>query len=147
MSAIDPVRSAGPRLGPGAAVGVTEPMIAAQVHAFYAKVRLDPELGPIFERILGDQWDIHLAKLCDFWSSVLLMSGRFKGAPMPAHARIAEIEPGHFARWLRLFRETAAEVCPPEAAALFVARAEMIAESLQLGIAMSRGELPPPGRG
>ncbi|HEX4095600.1 MAG TPA: group III truncated hemoglobin, partial [Caulobacteraceae bacterium] len=77
-----------------------------------------------------------------FWSSVMLASGRFRGAPMPAHIRIAEIRPTHFARWLHLFRQAAAEVCPEPAAALFTARAEMIAESLQLGIAASRGELP-----
>jgi len=62
---------------------------------------------------------------------------------MVAHTRIGGVRPTHFARWLHLWCETAAEVCPPEAAALFVAKAEMIAQSLQLGIAASRGELPP----
>jgi len=133
------------RIGPGVAVGVTEPMIRDVVHAFYATVRVDPALGPIFNRVIGDGWDDHLAKLCDFWSSVLLMTGRFKGAPMPAHVRIAEIRPAHFVRWLHLFRQTVKRVCPPEAAALFVAKSEMIAQSLQFGIAASRGELPPLG--
>ena len=68
-------------IAPGYAVGVTEEMIHDLVHAFYAKVRRDPALGPIFNRVIDD-WDHHLAKLCDFWSSVTLMSGRFKGAPM-----------------------------------------------------------------
>ena len=80
--------------------------------------------------------------MCDFWSSVLLMTGRFKGAPMPAHVAIPEISPAHFARWLELFAATAQQACPPDAAALFVAKSEMIARSLQLGIAVSRGELP-----
>jgi hemoglobin len=131
------------RVGPGVAAGVTEPMIHELVHAFYAAVRTDPALGPIFNRVIGDGWDDHLAKLCDFWSSVLLMSGRFKGAPMAAHIRIPDIRPAHFARWLHLFRQTAQRLCPPEAAALFVAKSEMIAESLRLGIAVSRGELAP----
>jgi hemoglobin len=130
------------QLAPGTAAGVTEPMIQALVHAFYAKVRRDPEIGPIFNRVIGDHWDAHLAKLCDFWSSVVLMTGRFKGAPMAMHVRIADIEPAHFVRWLALFRETAAEVCPPPAAALFVAKAEMIGQSLQLGIEASRNPLP-----
>lgn len=84
--------------------------------------------------------DEHLAKLCDFWSSVLLMTGRFKGTPMAAHARIDDIRPTHFARWLHLFQQTATQLCPPEAAALFVAKSEIIAQSLQLGIAASRGD-------
>ena len=80
--------------------------------------------------------------MCDFWSSVLLMSGRFHGAPMPAHMRIGGLEGAHFARWLELFGETTAELCSPEAAALFLAKAKMIAQSLQLGVAAARGEIP-----
>lgn len=130
------------RIAPGAAAGVTEPMIRSLVHAFYARVRDDPELGPVFERAVDD-WDEHLAKLCDFWSSVTLMTGRFKGSPMAAHARRPDIRSEHFGRWLALFAETARDVCPPHAAALFVAKSEMIGQSLQLGLAVSRGELPP----
>jgi len=130
------------QLAPGTPAGVTEAMIHDLVHAFYGKARRDPALGPIFNRVIGDGWDEHLAKLCDFWSSVMLMTGRFHGSPMAAHTRIEGVRPTHFARWLHLWRETAAEVCPPDAAALFVAKAEMIGQSLQLGIAASRGELP-----
>lgn len=129
-------------LAPGTAVGVTEALIAELVEAFYAKVRPDAVLGPIFNAAIVD-WDVHLAKLCDFWSSVLLMTGRFKGAPMAVHAGLPDIGPAHFAHWLALFDETAHEVCPPAAAALFSAKARMIAQSLLLGIAASRGELPP----
>src|SRR5688572_24266759 len=108
-------------------------MISAVVHAFYGKLRPDLLLGPIFAPLIADHaWPTHLAGMCDFWSSVLLMTGRFKGAPMPAHVSIGGLQPAHFARWLALFRETAAEVCPPEAAALFDAKARVIAESLQL---------------
>jgi hemoglobin len=131
-----------PRIGPGVAAGVTEATIRTVVHAFYARVRADPEIGPIFERVVDD-WDEHLAKLCDFWSSVLLMTGRFKGQPMAAHVKIPDIAPAHFARWLELFRATVRDICPGPAADLFVAKAEVIGESLQLGIAVSRGELPP----
>jgi hemoglobin len=129
--------------GPGAAVGVDEAMIRDLVHAFYAKVRVDPVIGPVFARIPDAEWGAHLSKLCDFWSSVVLSTRRFTGRPMQKHVAIPEIAPAHFARWLELFRRTAAEVCPPEAAALFAAKAGMIAESLQLGISASRGELPP----
>ena len=141
MSDLKPISSAA-RVGPGAQVGVTEAMIHDVVQGFYDKVRTDPALGPIFSRVIGDGWDEHLAKMCDFWSSVLLMSGRFKGSPMVAHAQVGDIRPTHFARWLHLFRQTVEELCPPDAAALFVAKSEMIAQSLQLGIAASRGELP-----
>jgi hemoglobin len=143
MSSVEFTLSGQARVGPGVAAGVTEPMIHQLVHGFYAKIRKDPALGPVFNRVIGEDWDAHLAKMCDFWSSVLLMSGRFKGSPMAAHARIPEIRPTHFARWLHVFRQTAEELCPPPAAALFIAKSEVIAQSLQLGIAASCGELPP----
>lgn len=131
------------RVGPGVLVGVTESMIQDLVHSFYAELRVDAALGPIFNRVIGEDWDVHLAKMCDFWSSVVLMTGRFKGSPMGAHARIHDIRPAHFARWLHLFKETAEKLCPPEAASLFVVKSEMIAQSLQLAIAVGRDELPP----
>lgn len=134
-----------PRVGPGEAVGVTEAMISDVVETFYARVRGDEVLGPIFNPRVHD-WPEHLSKLKDFWSSVLLMTGRFKGRPMPVHAAIPNIDRGHFDHWLALFGRTVDEVCPPEAAALFRQKSEMIAESLQLGIAVSRGEIPPLGR-
>lgn len=141
--------NASERLPPGAASGIDERMIHALVHGFYARVRVDPELGPIFDRAIGDGWTDHLAKLCDFWSSVMLLTGRFRGAPMAVHAQIPQIEAGHFQRWLALFASTARQLCPPEAAALFITRSEMIARSLQLGIAASRelgSSLPTRGR-
>jgi hemoglobin len=119
------------------------------VDVFYARVRADPVLGPIFNEAIGERWDAHLAKLSDFWSSVMLMTGRYKGAPMAVHTALPRAEPEHFRRWLDLFGHTAGEVCPPAAADLFRAKAEMIAQSLQFGIAAHRGILPagPTGSG
>lgn len=113
---------------------IDEELIHTLVHRFYAAIRQDGELGPIFERVIGDGWDPHLAKMCDFWSSVMRMTGRFKGNPMTAHMRLKQVRPEHFARWLTLFRQTAREVCAPDIAELFIGKAETIARSLQLGM-------------
>jgi hemoglobin len=132
---------------PGTSVGITEPMIRSLVRTFYARVRIDALLGPVFNRAIQD-WDAHLDKLCAFWSSVTLMTGRYKGTPMKAHVELPEITPAHFERWLALFRDTATRTCPPDAAQVFADRANRIAESLQLGIALHRGEgIVPPVRG
>jgi hemoglobin len=139
----DAAVSARARFAPGHAAGVTEAMIEDVVHGFYDRVRADPALGPVFDRVIAPEaWPEHLQRMCDFWSSVLLMTGRFKGTPMPAHLAIPEISPALFARWLELFADTVRQACPPAARDLFVAKAEMIARSLQLGIAAGRGELP-----
>lgn len=124
---------------PGLAAGIDEQLIGQLVDQFYAAVRNDDILGPVFAARIRD-WDEHLEKLRGFWSSVVLMTGRYKGQPMPAHAAIAEISDIHFMRWLELFAETATRVCPPDAAALFIDRSRRIAQSLKLGIALSRGD-------
>jgi len=54
---------------------MSEDGIRHLVDAFYAKVRVDPELAPIFERAILGNWDSHLATMYDFWSSVMLISG------------------------------------------------------------------------
>lgn len=113
---------------------ITEALIEQVVRGFYARIRLDPVLGPIFAAVIGDDWEPHLSKLVDFWSSMLCMTGRYKGNPMAVHRRLDGIKPEHFERWLALFRETARGLCTEEPAALFIERAERIAESLQLSM-------------
>ncbi len=122
--------------GPGPAPlpeRISEEMIARLVETFYGRVREDAVLGPIFMARLGQDWEPHLAKLRDFWSSVTLMSGRYRGKPQAAHEPLG-LEPPHFERWLSLFETTVAEVCTGPAAFLFTDRARRIAESLQIGL-------------
>jgi hemoglobin len=119
--------------------GIDEPMIEALVHAFYAKVRLDPLLAPVFRARIED-WGPHLERMCAFWSSVALLSGRYHGRPTEKHAALP-IDARHFDRWLALFEETARELCPPAAATHFLECARRIAESLELSVAGQQGVL------
>jgi hemoglobin len=119
--------------------GIDEPMIARLVDAFYAKVRVDPLLGPVFDARIAD-WGPHLEQMRLFWSSVALMSGVYHGRPMPKHLPLP-VDATHFDRWLELFEQTAREVCPPAAADHFIERARRIAESLELGVAGANGVL------
>jgi hemoglobin len=101
---------------------------------FYARVRADAELGPIFNDAIAD-WPEHLEKLAAFWSSVMLTSGRYKGNPMMAHLKHkSRITPELFDRWLALWDRTTDELMAPEAAAALQSKAARIAESLQLGM-------------
>jgi len=122
-----------------AETGIDEPMIARMVEAFYDRVRADPLLGPVFAERITD-WGPHLEQMRLFWSSVALMSGVYHGRPMPKHLPLP-VDARHFDRWLELFEATAAEVCPPAAAAHFIERARRIAESLELGVAGANGVL------
>lgn len=112
---------------------ITEAEIATLVDRFYAKVREDPEIGPLFNDKVQN-WDAHLTLLKDFWSTVLLTSGRYKGNPLLAHFRLP-LEAGHFARWLTLFAETANEVMTTAHAALVVRKANLISVNMKRVIA------------
>jgi hemoglobin len=122
-----------------AETGIDEAMIDALVEGFYAKVRSDALIGPIFAERITD-WAPHLAQMKLFWSSVALATGRYQGRPMPKHLPLP-IDARHFDRWLELFSETARELCPPPAADHFIGRARQIAQSLELGIAGANGVL------
>lgn len=104
------------------------------VEEFYARVRRDAELGPIFNNAIDD-WPEHLERLAAFWSSVMLTSGRYKGNPMAAHLKhVTEITPELFDRWLGLWTQTTNELMEPAAAAALQAKAGRISESLQLAL-------------
>lgn len=120
-----------------AATGIDDDLIARLVDTFYARVREDAVLGPIFEGHVTD-WDTHLSQMRLFWSSVALMSGRYHGRPMPKHMNLP-IDARHFDRWLALFETVAIDVCPPKAAEHFLERARRIAESLEYGVATRHG--------
>jgi hemoglobin len=113
----------------------SDDQIETLVATFYARIRKDPELGPIFLAAIGEDWSAHLKTMCDFWSSVMNTTGRYKGKPIPAHIKLQGIEPRHFERWLKLFSETAHGLFDTQLAAMFLVRAERIAESLKLGFA------------
>jgi hemoglobin len=118
-----------------ARASISEEQIAALVDAFYAHVRRDATLGPIFERAIGEEWEPHLAQMRAFWSSMMLASGRYKGNPMKAHLELLpRIGAEHFERWLNFWRQTAAEILPPPAAEAFVRQAESIAERLLVAL-------------
>jgi hemoglobin len=115
-----------------AATGLDEARLDRLVRRFYARVRADDLLGPIFAARIDD-WEPHLERMAAFWSSVALMTGRYHGQPVAAHAGLG-IDEGHFGRWLTLFAETAREVCTPEGAAHVIVRAERIARTLRAAI-------------
>lgn len=104
------------------------------IDAFYERVRADDRLGPIFAAHVDD-WDEHLELLTDFWSSLMLTSGRYKGNPFAKHKPFAaELDAALFERWLELWQITTDEMFPAEIAAAFQHKARRVAESLKAGL-------------
>ncbi|GGC36471.1 hypothetical protein GCM10011504_13560 [Siccirubricoccus deserti] len=116
---------------------ITEAEIALLVERFYGRVRAHPSLGPVFHAAIGESeaaWDRHLARLRQFWSSVMLRSGAYHGDPYSVHLRLPGLTPALFADWLALFDTTCTELFPEPLAAAFQERAQRIARSLQMGL-------------
>lgn len=104
------------------------------VETFYGRIRKDAVLGPIFNDAVDD-WSHHFDALTAFWSSVMMGSGRYKGQPVPAHARHkSRIEAWMFERWLGIWKDTTDELMEPAAAAALQDKAARIAESLKLAL-------------
>jgi hemoglobin len=111
-----------------------ESALPALLERFYARVRADAELGPVFNEVVGD-WGQHLATLADFWSSVMLANGRYKGNPMQVHVQHgARISSEMFGRWLAIWNDTTDEMLSPPIAAAMQAKAARIAQSLDLAL-------------
>lgn len=115
----------------------TEQEVTELVHAFYARVRDDTRLGPIFDAHVRD-WDRHLATMVDFWSGALRGTGRFRGMPMPKHVALPGLSADLFRQWLVLFRETTGQLRNAAMGDRANTLAERIAESLWYGYQMSR---------
>ena len=114
----------------------TEEEVSSMVHGFYARVRRDEVLGPIFNTHIHD-WDRHLAHLVDFWSSILRRTGRFTGAPKPRHAPLPGLTPARFQRWLAHFRETTSALPNSPKGEQAFSMAQRIAQSLWYGYQLS----------
>lgn len=120
---------------------ITEDSIKYLVDTFYAKVRGDERLGIIFAAAIGhsdEEWAEHLQKMYDFWSSIMLTSGRYHGNPLKKHKDLPFFDEKLFNRWLELFAETANEIHPPEIAQNYISKSHRIAENLKFNLYYSK---------
>jgi len=88
---------------------LSEADVKLLVNTFYDKVRKDEILAPVFEPIIKDNWEMHLSRMTDFWSTLLLYTKKYKDDPMPKHLPLP-IGKDHFDRWLLLFNLTIDEL-------------------------------------
>ncbi|MWV61795.1 hypothetical protein DCO58_07645 [Helicobacter saguini] len=114
---------------------VNDDSINELMDVFYNKVRINPELGPIFNGKVGTDeasWDAHKAKIASFWRLQLLGEQGYNGYPMKAHLELDPFPREFFNTWLGLFEESLNEVYDnPECVGLVLSRANMIAARFQ----------------
>jgi len=124
--------------------GIDETRIEQLVRGFYAKIRVHERLGPIFaERIADDDWESHLNRMMDFWSSLMLTTGRYSGRPMPLHLALKSVRPEDFDIWLKLFEETALSMGGESFAAAFMDKARRVATSFKYAMFFDPAEIAP----
>jgi hemoglobin len=142
MNASDHVAQARARkMADALALGINEAFISHLVEHFYEAIRADEMLGPIFGAKVSD-WPHHLARMKDFWASIMLESGRFSGNPMRKHMAVGGLDAAHFARWQSLWDATLTQIAPnKQVADRFRDAAQRIGESLLTGIQIERGGL------
>lgn len=78
------------------------------IPAFYARVRADELIGPIFDKVIADHWDEHLVKITNFWEALLFGGQDYHGRPFPPHIPLG-LRTEHFKRWLEIFFATVDE--------------------------------------
>lgn len=110
------------------------------VRRFYDRVRLHPDIGPIFNGVVTD-WETHLIHLSDFWEMILLQTGPGAGKfnPVKVHRDVDKavdhsIEQAHFGNWLELWYETIDEFFEGKNAAYAKEHARRMAHMLFLRI-------------
>jgi hemoglobin len=115
--------------------GITTPMVRDVVLRFYATVRRDAVLGPLFEHAIGADWDAHIERIVRFWLTATRLERSYDGSEfMRAHVKHRAIKVEHIPRWLALFEATLAERCSPPQAAALLDIAVRMAENIEIGL-------------
>lgn len=112
------------------------------IHQFYAKIRSDKSLGPIFNKAISN-WPAHLDHIVDFWDTSLFMTKSYEGNPVIAHQKVGDqennsLDMNHFGIWINLWTETVNELFEGEVANLAIRRARNMASILFIKIFEAR---------
>ena len=84
------------------------------VDRFYEKVRMDDEIGPVFNQIITD-WPAHLDKITDFWNQHIFGVQAYQGNPIEVHNQVDttmhhQITAHNFGTWLFYWIQTLDEL-------------------------------------
>lgn len=114
------------------------------VTTFYAKVREDALLGPIFNETISN-WDEHFVHLTNFWESNLFFRKTYSGNPVEKHIAVdrnaAEpISALHFGVWINIWYKTVDELFEGDMAQIAKNRARNMGTFLHLKIFEARGK-------
>ena len=116
--------------------------IKVMVDLFYERIRDDELLGPIFNRVIKDNWPAHLEKMYGFWQSILFNTPTYGGSAFEPHGKLP-VTREHFVRWLSLFNLNMDARFEGEKAEEAKLRAKKIAEIFYYKIEFNKGTVSP----
>lgn len=111
------------------------------VDTFYGRVRLDDLLGPIFNTIIGDNWEHHLPRMYAFWGMSLFGEGGYTGNAVQKHVvidRQMPLEEQHFNRWIALWHQTVDELFEGKKAEEAKKKAGLMLQLIQIKVEAGR---------
>jgi hemoglobin len=82
--------------------------IRVLVDTYYEKLRSQPYLSSLFDKLSSRDWHQHLFMMERFWNSVLLKSASFTGHPLILHALLPDKQT-QAPEWVHLFEEAVEE--------------------------------------
>ena len=77
------------------------------VRTFYGQAMTDHLIGYLFTDIAKLDLTTHIPRITDFWETILLGGGNYRGGAFRVHYdlhRQSPLQTGHFDRWLVLWR-------------------------------------------
>jgi len=107
---------------------------------FYEKAFADPTIGYFFTEVAKLDLATHLPVIADFWETVLLNTGSYRGNTLEVHKQLhgkSPLSEAHFNRWLALFNETIDEMFEGPVAGLAKTRALSIATVIRVKLSAS----------
>ena len=114
---------------------ITEKSVGVLVERFYARVRSDAVLAPIFDKALAGRWDEHVATMRKFWCSALRVKRDYRGDMLAAHQKIGKLPRSLFPRWLEHFGKAVDEHFMEAPAEIIRDRALKTARNLESALA------------
>ena len=120
---------------------LTAEQIDTVVGKFYAAVRQDADLAPIFNNHIHD-WPEHEIKIASFWRNAILRERSYAGNPMQKHQATGDVKSDHFPIWLGLIDEVLHAELPPHLAHEWSRLAHRIGQGLSYVLAMQVGAPP-----
>ena len=113
------------------------PVLMNLLRGFYADVRQDEVIGPIFDAHIQD-WPTHLDRIGSFWARQLGAFSNYSGGFGAAHLPL-QLKEIHFQRWLGLWERHCRRELDPESAEFLIVRAHEIAQQLRRMMAGQMG--------